>query len=1308
MKFFLLSLLALTGTFSANAQSFAKGFGSTSLDNGKAITVDASGNVYTTGIFSGTVDFDPGPGVANLVSNGGSFDVFILKLDVAGNFVWAKSIGGTTNNDSGYGITIDASGNICITGFFTGTVDFDPNAGTTNLVSTGGSVDMYVLKLDAAGNLVWAKGLGGTGSEVSLFITTDASGNIYTTGYFNGTADFDPGAGTVNLVSAGGNDIFISKLDVSGNYVWAKNMSGTGNEQGNSIAVDASANVYITGAFAGTVDFDPGAATVNLASAGNDDIFISKLDASGNYVWAKSTGGINQEQGRCIKFSGTNIYLTGNFSGTVDFDPGAGTTNLINVGNSDIFISKFDLAGTFVWVKGIGSSGIDVGNGITLDAAGNIYTSGYFNATADFDPGAGTANLVSAGGNDVFISKLDASGNYVWAKNMGGTSGDIAYADFVDAAGNIYTTGAFDGTADFDPGAGTINLTSAGGGNDIFVSKLNLLGQVSIAATGLNFDGTNDYISIPHNTTLNPASLTVQAWVKTATNDGGDRGIVNKYFSSSSNGWNMYLLNGKLNAWYFGASGNIFNLVSSQTISDNAWHQVTFTVDNSGGKVFVDGVLGGSQVWSGTASATTTTQNVSIGLYPAVSQTTSFFNGSIDEVRIWNRALAQSEIQNNMSCEMTATGQTGLLALYHLNQGYIGESNSLVTAATDASGNSNTGTLNGFALTGATSNWVAGNATGSCPAPAGGLNFDGIDDRVQLPAPTVGNLSNFTVEAWAKWNGGSNGAIYSEGNSGSLNQMFSLIADGGNNGKFEIVLRNAASTGLVVQFSTGAVVVNTWTHVAFVRTSATTAQLYINGVNTDNFTFTDPGTFPLNVANIGVRQRSSFDGYFSGSIDEVRTWNRSLCQAEIQNNMNSSINAAAQSGLIAAYHFDHGNVAVNNAGITSLKDSGSSGYNGTLLNFTLNGAASNWVAGMATGTNPVYTPATLAGTSGGPQVSQTVTVNNTGTFYTDNSCGLIAKVLPSGGTPVTGNITSKVKIDATVQTYNSKPYVQRHYDIEPATNAANATATVTLYFTQAEFTAYNAARGILPALPTSAADATGIANMRITQYHGTGTAPGNYSGTALMIDPVNGNIIYNSGLSRWEVTIAVSGFSGFYVHTSSTAGPLPLTILSFTGKNNGNTKLLEWNTSNEINIKEFVLERSTDNNSFKDVATITAKGAITNSYLYNDTYNFDGTVYYRLRVIDNGGRITYSNTVGLTNKQTGIINIFPNPVVNKATLQVTDKKLIGSTAVITDAEGKTMQTFIISNNITVVDMDHLPAGIYILKTISHTQKIIKQ
>jgi len=323
--------------------------------------------------------------------------------------------------------------------------------------------------LKAQVNLQWAKQLKGTNNEIGTSIAVDASGNVYTIGYFDGTTDFDPDSTISNLTTAGYDDIFVSKLDASGNYVWAKKFGSTGFDDGQSIAVDAS-GVYITGTFTGTVNFGTG----NLTSAGNNDIFVVKLTTTGTTSWAKRIGGTLIDNATSLKLDGSaNVIITGTFAGTVDFNPGAGTANLVSVGSQDIFILKLDASGNYVWAKNIGSMTSDGGWAVAVDGTNNVFVTGSFSGIADFDPSTtNNISLTPVGGKDIFVLKLDASANYVWAKSFGGSNDEEGYSIAVDGSGNVVTTGFFYGTVDFDPGAGTSNLTS--NGYDIFVSKLNI------------------------------------------------------------------------------------------------------------------------------------------------------------------------------------------------------------------------------------------------------------------------------------------------------------------------------------------------------------------------------------------------------------------------------------------------------------------------------------------------------------------------------------------------------------------------------------------------------------------------------------------------------------------------------------------------------------------------------------------------------------------------------------------------------------------------------------------------------------------
>ena len=318
---------------------------------------------------------------------------------------------GGINDDRGSSVAVDSSGNTYVAGDFTGAADFDPGVGTANLTSTGNS-DAYVVKLNSSGTYVWARQFGGTGADHGSSVAVDSSGNTYVAGHFSGTADFDPGVGTANLTSTGNSDAYVVKLNSSGVYVWAKKFGGTDFDYGFSVAVDSSGNTYVAGYFRGTVDFDPGANTVELWSRGSEDAFVVKLNSSGVYVWAKRFGGTGYDYGFSVAVdSSGNTYVAGHFSGTADFDPDdINFNNLTSNGSQDAFVVKLNSSGVYVWAKRFGGTDYDYGFSVAVDSSGNTYVAGYFTNSADFDPGIGTANLTSAGNYDAFVVKLNSVG----------------------------------------------------------------------------------------------------------------------------------------------------------------------------------------------------------------------------------------------------------------------------------------------------------------------------------------------------------------------------------------------------------------------------------------------------------------------------------------------------------------------------------------------------------------------------------------------------------------------------------------------------------------------------------------------------------------------------------------------------------------------------------------------------------------------------------------------------------------------------------------------------------------------------------
>lgn len=391
-------------------------------------------------------------------------------------FTWGKKF---SANSSAIprSVFVDASGNVYSVGGYGGTTDFDPGVGVFNLTSNGSS-DIFITKLDAAGNFVWAKAVGGSGDDQAKGVAVDASGNVYLTGYYSSvTVDFDPNAGIFNMTNAGGQDIFILKLDINGNFVWAKKFgNASGAEEGTGIALDASNNVYTTGIFFGTMDFDPNAGVFNLSPT-STALYVSKLDVNGNFIFARECSGNSGVQGMAIKLDGSgNIYTTGVFSGTDDFDPGIGVNNVTSFGSNDVFVLKLDASGNFVFVKQIGGTSADDAWTIDIDNASNIIIGGDFQGTADFDPGVGTFNITSTGSYDAYVCKLNSTGNFVWSKSLGGVGTERVFSLGTDILNNVYSVGQFQNTVDFDPGAGVYNLT-ASVGLDGFINKLDALGN---------------------------------------------------------------------------------------------------------------------------------------------------------------------------------------------------------------------------------------------------------------------------------------------------------------------------------------------------------------------------------------------------------------------------------------------------------------------------------------------------------------------------------------------------------------------------------------------------------------------------------------------------------------------------------------------------------------------------------------------------------------------------------------------------------------------------------------------------------------
>jgi gliding motility-associated-like protein len=464
------------------------------LGNARTIGTDALGNVYSAGLFQYTMDFDPGPGVFNMTAINASSNIYIWKLDVNGNFLWARQI--PTYVEFGeIELKVEAGGNVYVTSNLHVTADMDPGAGVL-MMSPTGFRDAFVIKLDAAGNLVWVKQFGGPGDvgPMATAIEIDKDNNILLCGQFNKTVDFDPGPGVYNLTSTAHFQAYIVKLNSNGDLIWAKQFGNSpivySGSQIADIKTDAQGNIFTTGGFEGTCDFDPGPGVFSLTGMSYNDGFISKLDINGNFIFAKSLSGTSYSffmQARSIDLDQNgNLIIGGWLNGTYDMDPGSAVFTLTGI-VYDAFVLKLNAQGNFLWARSIGGNDQDTGNDIELDANNNIYLAGSFGPTVDFDPGPGTHIITSPGYGASGIVKLSQDGNFVYAVTFpspGGSSyGTSLFRRIrMGPAQNIHITGHLSGTIDSDPNPAVINNINSSYGQSPFVLKLGRCTNVSMSS----------------------------------------------------------------------------------------------------------------------------------------------------------------------------------------------------------------------------------------------------------------------------------------------------------------------------------------------------------------------------------------------------------------------------------------------------------------------------------------------------------------------------------------------------------------------------------------------------------------------------------------------------------------------------------------------------------------------------------------------------------------------------------------------------------------------------------------------------------
>ncbi|WP_457129694.1 T9SS type B sorting domain-containing protein [Mucilaginibacter sp. HD30] len=441
------------------------------------LRVDAQNNTYVTGIFEGIIDFDPSVSTFNLTATGG-FDAFVAKYDTNGNLIWAKSMGGA-GTDQPSGMDLDNNGNVTIVGQFNSPIDANPGAGVFSL-NNASDFDMFIINLDANGNFLWAKSIGGSGADYGNKVAIDKDGNRIMIGQFQQTVQ----VGTVTYSTSGTFNGLIAKYDAAGNYLWSFSLGASGDNKGVGIETDNNKDIIISGTFSGTVNFNPLGASYNLSSPGTAS-YIAKYTSSGQLIWVKVITG-NTATNIAVDRSSNNIFATGTYS-TVTFDPG----NTLNAAAGQaMFIARYAQDGSFIWAKGVDGSNASVSNnGITVKND-NVYISGYFNGTVDFDGSMGSAIINYHGQRDFFLLKYNIDGDYQWAVTAGNNScgNTLGRAVGIDGNNDVLFSGTFCSTINFDvSGCTSYNLTATSPTRDAFLAKY------TPSATGL----ANNIITAP-------------------------------------------------------------------------------------------------------------------------------------------------------------------------------------------------------------------------------------------------------------------------------------------------------------------------------------------------------------------------------------------------------------------------------------------------------------------------------------------------------------------------------------------------------------------------------------------------------------------------------------------------------------------------------------------------------------------------------------------------------------------------------------------------------------------------------------------
>lgn len=430
-----------------------------------AVAVDAAGDTYLAGTFNGKVDFAPGSAIQNLTSRSESDDIFLAKYS-GRTLLWVRQIGGTGNDAAGQ-LKLGPSGELYLTGSFTEAMPLRGVDGPFSLTSHGDS-DGFVVKMDGRGRVIWGGNVGGNRDDSVTAIDVGPNGDVYLAGTIRLEGDVDPTGRTRRITTRGVDDTFVERLSGSnGRLKWVRVYGENDTfEEVYGLVADGYGGVFAVGSFLRSVQFKRGSSAFTRESQGGLDLYVGRLSGQGDWVFLSTVGGDDDQTVVDVaQGPGGNLYLTGNTAGLANFGTAANPLTITSIGESDAYVAKVRRDGRFAFVRQFGGADAQItASAIALDADENIYSTGQFTETADFNPAAGTFNLsiekdeaTQVPGQpytaDVYISKLNARGRFAYAQQLGGPDGSmLAAALTATPAGDVYLTGNFTGTVDVAPG----------------------------------------------------------------------------------------------------------------------------------------------------------------------------------------------------------------------------------------------------------------------------------------------------------------------------------------------------------------------------------------------------------------------------------------------------------------------------------------------------------------------------------------------------------------------------------------------------------------------------------------------------------------------------------------------------------------------------------------------------------------------------------------------------------------------------------------------------------------------------------------